>query len=103
MMFYAGRRQPSAILIALFTFWVASPFAALALADLRSTAWQTPARRALYGVMLAVGIGSLAVYGVDAVRPFSPRAAAIFLAVPGATWLLSAIALGLVAMRSRAS
>ena len=29
LMFYAGRRQPSAILIALFTGWVASPFMGL--------------------------------------------------------------------------
>jgi hypothetical protein len=93
LMFYAGRRQPSAILIALFTMWVASPFAGLLMVDLRSTAWPAPARRVLHGVMLAVAVGSLAVYGTNAVTPLNSKGAFLFLVVPAAAWLLSAIVL----------
>lgn len=101
MMFYAGRQQPSWILMALFTIWVASPFAGLAAAEARARQWSAKSARDLRGAIVVVAVGSLAVYGVNAVRPFSPRAATIFLIVPAATWLLSAIATAVAAVRSR--
>ncbi len=100
LMFYAGRRQQSAILITLFTGWVASPFMGLLLADLGSL-WPTSARRALHGLMVAVAVGSLAVYGTNAVRPLSSKGAFLFLVVPAAAWLLTAIVFVAAARQSR--
>ncbi len=95
LMFSAGRNQPSVILMGLFTLWVASPFVALALAESCAHRWLAISPRLLHGVMLLVGLGSLAVYGANAVRPFSPRAAAVFLMAPAATWVLGALVLAI--------
>ena len=100
LMFYAGRRQPSAILIALFTGWVASPFMGLLLADLGSLS-PTSARRALHRLMAAVAVGSLVVYGTNAITPLSSKGAFLFLVVPAAAWLLTAIVFVAAARQSR--
>lgn len=100
-MFQAGRRQPSIVLIVLFTGWVASPFAGLALADARSMRWPPYVRHALQRLSVVVAGASLAVYGANAVTPLSAKGAFIFLVVPGVTWALSAIVLALAAKRSR--
>ena len=60
-----------------------------------------PARRALHGVMAAVAVGSLAVYGTNAVTPLNTKGAFLYLVVPAATWLLSAIVRLAATRRSR--
>jgi len=96
----AGRRTPRLLLL-LFVLWVLSPFAALVWANLVSKHWSIVTRATLYSVMLILTVGSLAVYGVVVLG--SPRAkpAAVFLLVPLAAWLVTAIAVSMAALRSR--
>lgn len=100
-MFYAGRRQQSIVLIAMFTIWVLSPFVGLAWGDLRSKHWPILTRATLYVMMLVLPLGSLGIYGADALWRLKPQASFVFLVVPPATWLLGAIVIGFAAMRSR--
>lgn len=101
MMFWTGRHQPSVILIALFTGWVGSPFVGVALAALWPLPWLAARRRRLRGLMIAVGLGSPVIYGVNTFIPFSPRAAAIFLIVPAFTWVLITIGMLVPSRRPR--
>lgn len=91
MLRVGGRNQP--VLLVLFTGWVLSPFAALALADWRSTGWSATRRTALYAVVLIVALGSLSVYGGIIPMPADSRPAARYLMVPLAAWLLIAAAM----------
>ena len=101
LMFYAGRRNPSVILMGLFAIWVLSPFVGLALADLRSTRWPPQARTTLHAVSLLVGLGSLIVYGADALRALAAHPAFVYLAVPPAMSLVAGHALLVAAIRAR--
>jgi hypothetical protein len=87
-MLYAGRRNNSRILLILFTLWVLSPYVILAVAEVVSKRWPVLTRAALYGVMLITALGSLAIYGYFALRPPRAQAAAVFVIVPPAAWLL---------------
>jgi hypothetical protein len=92
LMLFAGSRQRSLVLIALFAGWVLSPFVALAWAALASRAWPARTRTTLYGLMLFLTLVSLGMY--DRILPMPPgsRPAAVFLVVPLASWLFIAIA-----------
>ena len=103
LMFYAGRRQESIVLIAMFTIWVLSPFVGLAWSDLRSKQWPIRTRATLYPTMLVLPLGSLGIYGADALWRLKPQASFVFLVVPPVTWLLGGMAVGLSAIRSRRS
>lgn len=100
LMLHAGRNAPW-LLIVLFTFWVLSPFIALALASVISKRWSVPTRATLYMVMLVLTAGSLAIYGADALRPPHAQAAFVFVAVPAASWLLIAIVVAVAVVISR--
>jgi len=91
LMMRAGARQRSVLLILLFTGWVLSPFLALALANVRASTWQPVTRTALYGAMLGVSFISLSVYTLHALIP-GMKAGFIYLVVPGACWVLIALA-----------
>ena len=80
LMLYSGRNAPW-LLIVLFTIWVLSPFAALAVADAVSTRWPVPTKTALYAAMMIVAVASLAIYGADAMRPPRPQAAFVYVIV----------------------
>ena len=90
LMIRAGQRTPRFLLV-LFVIWVLSPFVALVLADVVSKRWSVLTRATLYSVMLVVTLGSLAIYGDDALRPRRAQAAFVYVAVPPASWLLIAI------------
>ena len=95
----AGARQPSIVLILLFTGWVLSPFLALALANVRSAHWQPATRAAVYGAMLGVSFISLAVYTLQALLP-GLKAGFIYLVVPGACWVLIGLSFATAAVFS---
>lgn len=99
--FWAGRQSPQHLLIVLIAGWVLAPFAALVVAHVVSTRWAPLTRTALYGVTLVVSLGSLAVYVHDVLRPPKAQAAAVFVAVPAASWLLIAIVVPMAAFISR--
>ena len=88
LMFLAGSRQRSLVLMALFTGWVLSPFAALAWAGMVSTRWPALTRATLYGGMLVLTVASLLMYGGKVPMPPGSRPAAVFLVVPLASWVL---------------
>ncbi|MDQ2920296.1 MAG: hypothetical protein M3R52_01585 [Acidobacteriota bacterium] len=95
----AGRRTPRLLLV-LFFFWVLSPFVALVLAHVVSKRWSVLTRATLYSVMLVVTLGSLAIYGDDALRPRKAQAAFWYVLVPPASWLLMAIVVPIAALIS---
>jgi hypothetical protein len=97
-MYRVGHRNPSFVLMLLFTVWVLSPFVALLVSAMVSARWTAPSRAALYGVMFAVSVLSPLTYGVVALGPPRPRPAFAFLAVPLASWCLGASALAVVAV-----
>jgi hypothetical protein len=96
----AGQRTPR-FLLAGFVIWVLSPFVALAWANVVSKCWSVLIRATLYGVMLVVTLGSLAIYGDDALGHRTAHAAFVYVAVPPASWLLGATAVSLAALISR--
>jgi len=51
--------------------------------------------------MIAVGLGSAAIYALNTAVPFSPRAAASFLVVPALTWVLIAVGMAAPPRRPR--
>ena len=99
LMLRAGQRSPLVLLV-IFTFWVLSPFVTLVWAHLVSKRWSVLTRATLYGVMLVVTLGSLAIYGDDALRPRKAQAAFWYVLVPPASWLLTAIAVAIAALIS---
>jgi hypothetical protein len=96
----AGQRTPRLLLV-LFVLWVLSPFMAVVLADVVSKRWSVLTRATLYCVMLVLTLGSLAIYGDDALRPRRAQAGFVFVVVPLASWLLIAIVVPIAALVSR--
>jgi hypothetical protein len=96
-MYRVGHRNPSFVLMLLFTVWVLSPFVALLVGAIASAGWAVRSRAALHGVMLAVSFLSPVAYGIVALGPPRPRPAFVFLVVPLASWCLGA---GAVAIAS---
>ena len=95
----AGQRTPR-LLLAIMATWVFSPFVALVWANVVSKRWSVLTRATLYSVMLVVTLGSLAIYGDDALRPRKAQAAFVYVLVPPVSWLLIAIAVSIAAFIS---
>src|SRR5713226_5399139 len=95
----AGRRTPRFLLV-LFVLWVLSPFMALVWATMVSKCWSVVTRATLYSVMLVLTLGSLAIYGAVALGLSRAKPAAVFLLVPAASWLLTAIVAPIAALTS---
>lgn len=100
LMLWVGRRNPSYLLLALFVIWVLSPFVALVAADILSKRWPISMRATLYGVMLVLALGSLAIYRDIASKPLTPKPAFWFLVVPFGSWLLMTMAVSIAAFAS---
>ena len=99
LMLRAGQRTPRLLLV-LFVIWVLSPFMALAFAYIVSKRWSVLTRATLYSVMLIVALGSLVIYGDDAMGHRRPQAAFVYVIVPPASWLLTAIVVSIAALIS---
>ena len=91
LMLRAGRRNDSRILMLLFGIWVLFPFVAAFLAHVFSKRWPVVTRATLYAVMLALAVGSLAIYGDFVFGHLTAKAGFVFLVVPFASWLLLGI------------
>ena len=98
--FYVSQHPPLLIVV-LFVIWVLSPFVGLVLAYVVSQRWSVLTRATLYSVMLVVTLGSLAIYGYDAVRPRKAQAAFWYVLVPPVSWLLIATVAPIAALVSR--
>ena len=92
LMLRVGRRNPSVLLLVLFTGWVLGPFAVLGWATVVSARWSGQTRATLYGVTLLIACGSLGLYGAVALGPPRPKPAAVFLVMPPASVLLAVAA-----------
>lgn len=101
LMLWVGRRNPSWVLMAMFTIWDLSPFAGLLVADAASTRWSRVTRTTLYVLMVAVAAGSVAVYADVVLRPPASRPAFRFLVMPVVSWVLLAVSLPLAAFVGR--
>ena len=97
---WVGQRNDSRILLVLFMLWVSSPFIALGWVGLASQRWAAPGRTILHVLILALALGSLVIYGESALGPPRAKPAFIFLVVPLVSWLLIAMVVPLVALRS---
>src|SRR5689334_23343388 len=96
---YAGRnKHPGILVVVLFAMWVVSPFLVLGIAEQVSNHWSDLTRRVLRVVTLLVTLASLAIYGMVALGPLSPRMVPIFVMVPPLSWLLIALALSSAGM-----
>src|SRR5689334_4264607 len=100
LMLRAGRRNPSTLLLTLMAIWVLSPFLALFAAGALAKRWSDATRAALFAITLLVTAGTLAVYGYDALHP-RPKAALVFVVAPPVCWVVSALALAIVARRAK--
>lgn len=100
LMLHAGRRQQSRVLVLLFAIWVVSPFTAALIADSVSKRWHVRTRATLYISMIAVTLGSLAIYGGVAFEYVKAKAGFVFLVVPFGSWLLIAVAVATAAIIS---
>jgi cell division protein FtsW (lipid II flippase) len=98
---YTGRHNDSRVLMAIFTFWVISPFIVLLIAAARWKRWTDPTRAALFIVALLLSLISLAIYGNVALGPPRAKLAFVFVVVPPASWLLIAIVVLVAALVSR--
>ena len=100
LMLYAGRRNPSRLLILMFVIWVLSPFVLLALASIVSKRWSDVTRATLYVVTLVLTFSTLAIYAQRAFGPPRPQAAFMFIVLPPVSWVLSAIVVGIAGLKS---
>jgi hypothetical protein len=100
-MLYAGRRNPSRLLVLLFAAWVLSPFVAAVLAWAKSDQWPTIIRTTLYGTMIVVALGSVCVYCAVALGHLRVKVGFMFLIVPLASWLVLGVAFSIAAIAAR--
>jgi hypothetical protein len=100
LMFRAGSRNRSVLLIALFTGWVSSPFLALLWADVTARRRAIAARGALDALLLGMSVATLAIYAGWVPLPAGVKNAAPYLVVPGLSWLLIAVVVPLVLRRA---
>jgi hypothetical protein len=82
---WAGRRNPSWLLIALFMLWVALPFVGVAWAAVTSRRWPKRMQATLCAVSFIVAACSLLIYGHDALTTAIRTRAFVFLVVPPAS------------------
>jgi hypothetical protein len=88
LMFWVGHRNSSLLLILLFTFWVASPFAAMAFLLRWSRRWPPTRQNLTCNHVQIISFGSAFIYlTVVNIRHLS-KPAGPFLAVPVTSWLL---------------
>jgi len=80
-----GHRNQSALLMLMFAFWVSAPFVGVALLERRRSAGP---RDGLHRIILAIALGSLAVYGYVAFGPAMRKPAAPFLLAPVVSWMV---------------
>ena len=90
---WAGRRNPSWLLIGLFVVWVSLPFAALAWASVASRKWPQRVQATLCALAFLMAACSLLIYGHDALTPAVKTRAFVFLVVPPASTTIAALLL----------
>jgi hypothetical protein len=100
MVILAGRHNRSLLLPILFILWVASPFAALLIANRISRPWSALTRITVYWLMLVISAGCLVSYS-GLLSPPGAKPAFVFLITPLLAWLLIVTAIPIAASVSR--
>ena len=90
-----AQQHPPPLLAVLFVIWVFVPFGLLGLANLFSIRWPARVRTTLYVTTFVVTIGSVAIYVDNNIARRTAHPAAVWVAVPVAAVIVSAIALAL--------
>lgn len=93
-----AQQHPPPILVVLFVIWVFAPFAGLGVANLCSKHWSRRTRATLYIATLFVTVASLAVYLDDNIAHRAAKPAFVYVAVPPASLILSAIGVATAAL-----
>lgn len=93
LMFWVGRHNQSVLLVAIFTVWVASPFAGLLWVHSNAKRWEVSRQRSTYALMLLLSLGSIAAYSAPIFLMHLAKPAAPFLVVPAISWAVVAILL----------
>ncbi len=88
-------QHPPPLLIVLFVGWVLSPFVVLGIGHVLAKRWAPGTQTALYSVTLFVTVASIVIYADDAVAHRTAHPAFVYVAVPPASWIVSAVAIGL--------
>ena len=102
LMLRAGRHNPSILLMLMFVVWVSAPFAALGLAGRFARGWSEQSWVLFRRAAVVVAVGSTLIYGYDAVKPLSSKAAFIYLVVPVVSWIVLALVAAITTGKSRA-
>lgn len=103
LMFWVGRHNQSVLLVAIFTVWVASPFAGLLWVHSNAKRWEVSRERSAYRLMLLLSLGSIAAYAAPVFLMHLAKPAAPFLAVPAISWALVATLLRGADSKSKAA
>ena len=101
LMVFAARHGTPPLLLIIMAGWVVSPFLLAGIAYAMSNRWPEPARRALQRVMIAIAIGSVAMYALDNAHHLGGKPAAIFVLLPPVSGLLGFLVVGIAAARTR--
>lgn len=96
-----AQQHPPPIVVVGFILWVLAPFVLLALANILSTRWSRTLQRTLIGTTLVVVAASLAIYFDDSFAHRAAKPAFVYVAVPPASVLLSALVVGIAALTAR--
>ena len=96
-----AKEHPPPLLLAGFVIWILAPFGLLGVANLRSIAWPVSVRTVLSITTLLVTIASVAIYVDDNIKHRTAHPAFVWVLVPPAAIIISAIAVGTAAWQAR--
>jgi multisubunit Na+/H+ antiporter MnhG subunit len=96
-----AQEHPPPLIVVLFVVWVFAPFGLLGAANIFSNNWPATIRVTLYVVTLFVAAASLAVYLDDSIAHRTAKRAVVYVLVPPASGIVSAVALGIAALRGK--
>lgn len=96
-----AQEHPPPLLVALFLVWILTPFVLLGVGNVVSTRWPVSVRKTLYLVTLIMAAVSLAIYLDDNINHRAAKRAFVYVMVPPASVLASAIAVGMAARTAK--
>ncbi len=96
-----AQQHPPLIVVVGFLVWVAAPFALLAMANILSARWPRTVRVTLFVVTLLVTAASIAIYFDDNIAHRTAKPAFVYVAVPPASVIVSAIVVAIAAVTTR--
>ena len=89
--YWVGRHNSSVVLLLLFTLWVASPFAGMAIVHHLARNWPGKRQVVTYSQIRNLSLGSAFLYVLIVAVKHLSKPAGPFVAVPVASWILMAI------------